>query len=33
MRPRFSFAAAPARNVKTDTIWQHTLQRQLGVTM
>jgi len=30
---RFKFVEAPVKNVKTDTIWQPTLQRQLGVTM
>jgi len=33
MRPSFNFAEVPVRNVETDTIWQPTLQRQLGVTM
>jgi len=33
MRPRFNFAEAPVKNVKTDTMWYLTLQRQLGVTM
>jgi len=32
MCPRFNFADASVKNVKTDTIWQPTLQRQLGVT-
>ena len=27
---RFNFVEAPVKNVKTDTIWQPTLQRQLG---
>jgi len=31
--PRFNFAEALVKNVKTDTIWQPTLQRQLGVSM
>ena len=31
--PRFNFAEAPVKNFKTDTIWQPTLQTQLGVTM
>jgi len=31
--PSFQVAEAPAKNVKTDTIWQPTLQRQLEVTM
>jgi len=31
--PSFQVAEAPAKNVKTDTIWQPTLRRQLGVTM
>jgi len=30
---RSNFAEAPINNVRTDTIWQPTLQRQLGVTM
>jgi len=33
MRPRFNFAEAPVKIVKTDTIWHPTLQRHLGVTM
>jgi len=33
MRPRFNFAEAPVNNIKTDTIWQPALRRQLGVTM
>jgi len=33
MRPHFNFAEAPVNDVKTDTISQLTLQRQLGVTM
>jgi len=32
MHPRFSVAEASVKNIKTDTIWQSTLQRQ-GVTM
>jgi len=28
-----SFEEAPVNNVKTDTIWQPTLRRQLGMTM
>jgi len=31
--PSFQVAEAPAKNVKTDTIWQPTLERQLEVTM
>jgi len=31
--PHFNFAEALVKNVKTDTFWQPTLQRQLGVTM
>jgi len=31
--PRYNFAKAPTENLKTDTIWQPRLQRQLGVTM
>ena len=33
MRPRFNFAKAPVKNVETDTTWQPTFRRQLGVTM
>jgi len=31
--PRFTFAEAPVKNVKTDTSWQPTFKRQLGVNM
>jgi len=31
--PGFKFAEAAVKKVKTDTIWQLTLQRQLVVTM
>jgi len=31
--PRFNFAEASVKNIKTDTIWQPTLQRQSGVTV
>jgi len=30
---RLHFAEAPVKDVRTDTIWQPTIQRQLGVTM
>jgi len=30
---RFNFAKAPVKGVKTDTIWQPTLHKRLGVTM
>jgi len=30
---RLNFAEAPVNSARTDTIWQPTLQRQLGVTM
>jgi len=33
MRLRFNFAETLVKNVKADSIWQPTLQRQLGVTM
>ena len=29
---RFNFAQAPVKNIRTDTSWQPTFQRQLGVT-
>jgi len=31
--PRFNYAEALVKTVKTDTFWQPTLQRRLGVTM
>jgi len=30
---RFNFAEAPVNNVNTDTIWQPTFQKQLGVSV
>jgi len=33
MRPRFNFAEAQVKNVKTDAIWQPTRHRQLVVAM